>query len=265
MDTFEIANKLIRISNNGKTVTSKAGGYGNYGNAFGRIGMAASSKNKYKWKLTCMQRSAWMFIGIQSNRNVNADGNNIDYGYDGSDGSKCHLGKCEKYGIEWGAADVIEMRVDFERQEMGYSVNGIDQGIAFRNLQLAKTYYLVVGMCRGYNGESILLNDFKKTEEKENDFKQSEISNQYERIFNEALNNQQNQKQFDDENNALKQQINAMREESETEKQELTNHVKQIKNLEQQLNKLKSEINNLLDDKKEMELEMNELKEENER
>ncbi len=32
---------------------------------------------------------------------------------------------------------VIEMRVDFEKQEMVYAVNVIDQGIAFRNIQLA--------------------------------------------------------------------------------------------------------------------------------
>eukprot|EP00483_Globobulimina_turgida_P004507 UN04516 len=167
VDTFKIANKWITISKNGKTVTSKGGGgYHDWGNAFGRIGMEASSKNKYKWKLTCKQRSHWnMFIGIQSNRNVDADCYGIDYGYSGGRGRKYHLGKFEKYGILWGAGDVIEMRVDFEKQEMGYSVNGIDQGIAFRNLQLGQTYYLVVCMDIDVKGESIFLNDFNEIEE----------------------------------------------------------------------------------------------------
>ncbi len=47
-----------------------------------------------------------MCIGIQSNRNVNADYNEIDYGYNGYNGSKWHLGKSEEYGIKWGAGDV---------------------------------------------------------------------------------------------------------------------------------------------------------------
>eukprot|EP00483_Globobulimina_turgida_P006871 UN06883 len=221
--------------------------------------MAASSKKKYEWKLTCKERSGGcdMWIGIQSNRNVDADYDGIDYGYDGSSGNKFHLGKREEYGIRWVAGDVIEMRVDFEKQEMGYSVNGIDQGIAFRNLQLRQTYFLVVCMNTGWQGagNSIFLSDFRihesKEEEKETDLKESEIgnqqnqklkaeqikkekaervtdlkeseiaklkekmnnlqkekaeiTNQYERILNEALSNQQNpKKRFDDEKNALK-------------------------------------------------------------
>ncbi len=163
VDTFKIGHKTMTISNNGKTVTCKGGGY-NYGNAFGSIGIEAGSKNKYKykWKLTCKERSGFVCIGIQSNRNVNTHWAKIEYGYDGCFGYKWHLGKREEYGIKWGAGDVIEMRVDFEKQEMGYSVNGIDQGIAFRNIQLEKTYYLLVCMSTRYKGESIFLNDFNE-------------------------------------------------------------------------------------------------------
>eukprot|EP00483_Globobulimina_turgida_P012892 UN12916 len=64
-----------------------------------------------------------------------------------------------------------------------------------------------------------------------------------------------------------------MRKESETEKQELRKQKKHLQQelndknaaMNQELNGLKQEINNLLDDRKEMELEINELREENER
>ena len=57
------------------------------------------------------------------------------WGYIAGTGGKCHVSaKSEEYGEKYGDGDVIGMEMDFERSELRFYRNGVDQGVAYADL-----------------------------------------------------------------------------------------------------------------------------------
>ena len=114
---------------------------------------------KCQWKLTITKRQSDSIIGIASMPNINDTYWNINYGYQTSGGDKWKLGKWSDYGIPTGSGQALIINVDFKRKEIGFVVNGKDQGVAFKDVEIGPVYYLVVGF--HFEGECVNLNDFK--------------------------------------------------------------------------------------------------------
>eukprot|EP01084_Bolivina_argentea_P119458 211796_1 len=168
METITSNTEYITISNDGKTITSHLHGYlDEYGNsnAYGETRIISTTKNIYTWTFICTKRRGSIIIGIISTRNVHllSPWKRIDYGYDGEDGYKYNNGTSNKYGMSWNDTDIIEMKVDFLKQEIRYKVNDVDQGVAFNNIKIGHNYYLVVSTGtwgEGNVGDSITINSF---------------------------------------------------------------------------------------------------------
>ena len=57
------------------------------------------------------------------------------WGYIAGTGGKCHVSaKSEEYGEKYGDGDVIGVQMDFERNELRFFRNGVDQGVAYSDL-----------------------------------------------------------------------------------------------------------------------------------
>ena len=66
----------------------------------------------------------------------------------------CYAGN--KYGVTAKIADIVEMHCDMDNLELRFSVNGIDQGVAFKNIEQTK-YRAAVNLCE--KGDMITLLD----------------------------------------------------------------------------------------------------------
>ena len=56
------------------------------------------------------------------------------YGYMGKDGGIQRSGRYKKYGNPFKAGDKISIRLDMNSKTLAFTLNGDDQGIAFKNL-----------------------------------------------------------------------------------------------------------------------------------
>ena len=71
------------------------------------------------------------------------------WGY-GSSGMVYHNGKRRQYGERWGCLDVITTALDLEAGTISFRKNGVDQGIAFRNVH-GPLFLAVSSRVKGYS------------------------------------------------------------------------------------------------------------------
>eukprot|EP01084_Bolivina_argentea_P104768 187580_1 len=129
------------------------------------------------------------------------------------------------------------MTVDCHKKEISFAVNGKDQGVAYNNINIGPVYYFVYcGYCKG---DSIKINSFINgdTEQKENE-------------LNDSMQN-------------MKQQIDELTNKLQLSSTEIVALTKKLSTAMAEINALKKQNNELLDDKKEMELTMVELQQQN--
>ena len=111
---------------------------------YGKIIIPSISKLKYKWYLKINKSDdGHIIIGISSNtknkkKRFYYDKTGNDYSYwawkgEILDSKKVYLWK--KYGIKCRTNDTIDMELDMNKKQLIYYINGIYQGIAFKDIK----------------------------------------------------------------------------------------------------------------------------------
>eukprot|EP01084_Bolivina_argentea_P104767 187579_1 len=131
-DIFSTAHNIYTISGSTATIT----GSGGYRSAYGSFAIHSNKKGKYQWNVAIHKRGSSAFIGIASKKDINADYNIIDYGYQGDGPHKRNFGQYIKYGECWNKGDTVSMTVDCHKKEISFAVNGKDQGVAYNNINI---------------------------------------------------------------------------------------------------------------------------------
>ncbi|KAI9347929.1 hypothetical protein DFJ73DRAFT_835852 [Zopfochytrium polystomum] len=106
----------------------------------------------YYFEVTVMNkgRDGWMGVGVCEktvplNRLPGWD--NLSWGYHGDDGYSFESsGKGKPYGPTFSTGDTIGCLVNFRRRTVSFTKNGIEIGIAFRNMKMQNELYPVIGM-----------------------------------------------------------------------------------------------------------------------
>eukprot|EP01084_Bolivina_argentea_P260849 440639_1 len=165
-EAFSAAHDSMTISNNGKTVTpnDKRCKRGHFF-AYGSMKIRSTIKNKYVWKFIIKNERATMHIGITQtiNKNASAWPKSYSYGMSRNPVKRDYVinnSKTESYGTKWKTGDTIWMIADFNRKEISFNVNGINQGVAFRNIVVGPTYYLFVEIDTYFKDESVTIAGF---------------------------------------------------------------------------------------------------------
>eukprot|EP01084_Bolivina_argentea_P155838 271557_1 len=118
----------------------------------------------YIWTIKILKHNGAynIYIGIDSSQYPfyyrNADFTNNDgnphYSYGSSGRIYCFEDTIsgEEYGKEWTEGDIIKMKLHTKNKTLKYYVNNIDQGIAFKNIEMKnKIYHMVVSLCSKHN------------------------------------------------------------------------------------------------------------------
>jgi len=121
------------------------------------IGTLTFQKNvKIKWEILINQGDG-ISIGIialvgdinsAKNRKIlnSFFGNNVSgYAYIGKDGGIMRSGRYKKYGEKFKKGDIIGVRLNCKKNTLSFTINGNDQGIAYKNLPTAQ-YRLAVSL-----------------------------------------------------------------------------------------------------------------------
>ena len=166
-DFFSMSGSDLKINETGDTVTCIRG---HRNSAFGNIGIDLNKINNmiYRWDLEILQfdETYLMSIGFASDRTtyLNGDFNQIEHPEEfyeiDSDGN------CNSHRHEWaqrvceygfGTGDMVAIELDTKNRNIIFFINGIDQGILFREIP-KKKYYLAVTFRT--IGDSVKIVDF---------------------------------------------------------------------------------------------------------
>merc|ERR1711920_1218848 len=111
---------------------------------FGKL-VIKGNKMKSKWDITIKQGDnigvgiCNIIGGLKTNKNkkllTQSFTNDINgYGYMGNDGGIQRSGRYKKYGKKFKAGDKVSIVLDTKSKTLSFSLNGEDQGVAFKNL-----------------------------------------------------------------------------------------------------------------------------------
>eukprot|EP01083_Nonionella_stella_P013587 38229_1 len=159
------AGKQIQIKANGKTITKT-------GNApqtcySQKLIPSQNTGVIYKWSFKINRRDHELVIGIASNHKT-TDGSfhhnmkDINYGYSVENGQKVSKKKYSDYGCKCNKNDKIQMILNLQKKQLSFTVNNIDQGVMFTDIQQNRnTKYRLAVFTQG-NGTSITLQKYEQ-------------------------------------------------------------------------------------------------------
>ena len=94
-----------------------------------------------------------VFIGVTRKKALEASkycgSDKSSWGYYGSNGYAYHHSTSKSYGKKYKVGDTILVRLDCDAGTLGFSVNGEDQGVAFKNLNASAYYPCISLYCPG--------------------------------------------------------------------------------------------------------------------
>eukprot|EP01105_Mastigella_eilhardi_P001450 TRINITY_DN1175_c0_g1_i1.p1 TRINITY_DN1175_c0_g1~~TRINITY_DN1175_c0_g1_i1.p1 ORF type:complete len:485 (-),score=128.10 TRINITY_DN1175_c0_g1_i1:40-1494(-) len=102
-------------------------------------GNVAVTKGKWYYEVRAVTAGR-MSIGWASssaNEKLGVGGDRRSWGFDGCSTWKIHNGRREYYGHSWYQGDIIGVALDADLGTLRFSINGVDQGIAFTNVTAA--------------------------------------------------------------------------------------------------------------------------------
>eukprot|EP01084_Bolivina_argentea_P269763 458548_1 len=193
-ETFHSAHPKLKILNNRSTLKRRNDNDSDYAFyiGYGSKKINTNSNHKYEWTLKLENGSNGYYIGIASNRSVNADYKNIAYAYDTRHGHRYNYGKitcCEGTSIMTGT---VRMILDCPNKTISFLVKNHIYKINIQN----GIYYLAIAVfC-----SSISIIDFK-CHEQSLEHKQNEQNQQI------SEQNKKDNKSIKVENNGFEQQI----------------------------------------------------------
>eukprot|EP01084_Bolivina_argentea_P259110 437096_1 len=163
MDYFTSVSKRIMLSKDQLAIT-KIGSLCDvvYGNAV----IASNQNRSYKWvikinraiSLLCGITSYWNFFGSE----YFWETSHPMYLYNGT-GSKKSMGDWDpRYGQQFGTGDIIAIDLDLEKGHIRFSVNNIDQGIAYDNVIKNDNIQYKLLVCLTFTEDSIELIQFQQ-------------------------------------------------------------------------------------------------------
>jgi len=111
--------------------------------AFGKL--VVKAKMKAKWEISIKQGDNMgvgvcnLVGGLKSAKNrkllTQSYTNDINgYGYMGNDGGTQRSGRYRTYGDKFKAGDKVQVTLDMKAKTLSFALNGVDQGVAFKNL-----------------------------------------------------------------------------------------------------------------------------------
>ena len=152
------SDKEMRLSENKKCITKINNSYWQYC-CYGVNEILSTNQGVYEWYLKINKPSGSASVGISAKDSFNNNfvNDRADYG---EEQTYCY--EDWKYGNPFQSGDEISIYLDLDNNQLKFSINNLDQGIAFNVKQSSDIKYrLMVSLNRA--GDSIQIQDFQRT------------------------------------------------------------------------------------------------------
>ena len=175
-EIFNIIGQNVKLSNNKKCITTinAPSINGGWNTNYGIIKIPSMSDIIYEWKIK-INKSKFasgnvICVGLSSSQSPNSGFNNdngVHYVFGNGGQIYDMIPKNNNYWRDYAKNnfnenDIISIRLHLEQREIGFAINGVDQGVAYRNIKKSKDIHYRLMVAMFFKDDSVQVTEFLK-------------------------------------------------------------------------------------------------------